>query len=468
MKIPNSGINEWAACVDALNDKHLQRLASWRHYSIEFCHQLKEQNLIGLFQGRIAFPLAGSDGQVHGCHHRPLETEGSWLVTFFTSKKVPMFPLLINDPRNKMEVVVFESQWDALSYLELVGWPSVATEAGCIVTRGAQNGKRVKQYCHPDAKIIAVSQNDDAAKKWLKQIVQAANGTVLHVRVPEPHKDFNDWVRGGATLEQVSAAIDSAEILKEEIKNGTDTDLADDADGDGAYAGMPMCEVTMDGRIFVELPHAANRLISEFASDMGHALSETDMYNRAGLPFTLDYQSQTLKLMAVDSFRTWSEKYVVCFEVKEVKDGGTFRVRKSMNATESGTVLASEQFLQQLRSILKLNQVRLPVIRDSGVIELLPTGYDPESKTYTFEAPGVDYPKELTLEEGKAIINDLFKEFCFPDDKGRSLAVAVAAMLTLFGYGCKASVYCCRLQTSFGELGSIFQKDQVGFAMPLR
>src|ERR1043166_6742135 len=105
---------EWQKCVDAIADGHLQQLAEWRGYKVEFCKNLKEHGLIGLWDRRIAFPIATFSGHVTGCHHRPLAKEGNWLVTSFSHPRIAMYPLLINDPMTKNSVSAFESQWDAL------------------------------------------------------------------------------------------------------------------------------------------------------------------------------------------------------------------------------------------------------------------------------------------------------------------------------------------------------------------
>ena len=38
---------DWQACVEAFTDKHVQQLAKWRGYSIEFCRWLKENRISG-------------------------------------------------------------------------------------------------------------------------------------------------------------------------------------------------------------------------------------------------------------------------------------------------------------------------------------------------------------------------------------------------------------------------------------
>jgi hypothetical protein len=49
--------SNWETCVDALTEKHIEQLATWRGYSIEFCRWLKDNRVVGLYEGRIAFPV---------------------------------------------------------------------------------------------------------------------------------------------------------------------------------------------------------------------------------------------------------------------------------------------------------------------------------------------------------------------------------------------------------------------------
>jgi hypothetical protein len=421
--------SEWQKCVDAVTDADIQDLAEWRGYRVEFCKKLKESGLIGLWNGRIAFPITTFSGQVTGCHHRPLAKEGSWLVTSFSHLKIAMYPLLINNPMSKKLIAAFESQWDALSLLDELGWPNDETiEFGFVITRGALNGKIIERCTLPDAKIIAFGQNDKAGKQWLSKVVKAAQGEVYHVQVLPEYKDLNDWTRAGAKWDEIQ---DSIQPIKE-----TAGDTGNEGvESNSGYDKADVQETTKDGRIYVPLPGKDNRLMSEFASDMGKALAGSEIYNRNGTPFTVDHLGQTLKLMTPDSFRTWAEKHVVCFSWDEPDEGPPMRIRKSMSVTEAGTTLASEHFLKRLRSVRKLNQVRQPVLRKSDKIELLPVGYDAESRTYTFDTPGVIFSEELTLDEAKAILDGLFAEFCFQDDGGLSKSVAMSGLLTPFAYG---------------------------------
>jgi len=72
----------------------------------------------------------------------------------------------------------------------------------------------------------------------------------------------------------------------------------------------------------------------------------------------------------------------------------------------------------------------MPVIRASGWLELLPPGYDTESRTFTcLDGPAV---VAADLDFATSTLNDLLREFCFADGE-RSKSVALAAMLTVYG-----------------------------------
>lgn len=436
---PEAAINNaWQKCVDALTEDAISRLAAWRGYSVDHCRILRDHRLIGLHDDtRIAFPLSDSKGDVIGMHHRPLARNGEWLVTWFKHRGT-FLPLAVNDPLTKPVVAAFESQWDLFACMEMLGWGNGGPDAiGFVATRGAANGRRVKDYCRADSLILAFTQNDGAGKSWQERVVKSARSEVRAVTIPAQFKDLNEWTKSGISPRDVGAAIEVAEVLKEALPasvsaTGDDSDAADDPES--AYDGNKPLETTRDGRIWVLLPRE-NRLLSEFASDLGRALSETELFSRSDLPVVVDHLNSNLKLLSPDSFRTWAELYTVCYNIEQPKEGPPFRERKTMSATDANAVLAAQQFLKRLRQIRKLNQITLPVQRESGLIELLPVGYDAESMTYTFGSVGPDFPRPMSRQQARTVVDELFGEFCFPPDGGRSLAISVAAAMTLFAYG---------------------------------
>ena len=185
-----------------------------------------------------------------------------------------------------------------------------------------------------------------------------------------------------------------------------------------------------DERPKVELP-GDNRLMSDYARELGRHLHDKNMYRRGRLVVTLNDTNDGLRIVTEQELRTLMEKYVLGYRVHRRRDSDdTYTFLKTMSADHSRAVLASPQFIDELRPIDKVNTVQLPVMRNNGDITLLPQGYDYESQTYTLKQ---GFDPSITS-DGASYIEELLNEFRFNDDM-RSKAVAVSAMLTVFAMG---------------------------------
>jgi hypothetical protein len=187
-----------------------------------------------------------------------------------------------------------------------------------------------------------------------------------------------------------------------------------------------------DKRPKIQLP-GDNRLLSDFAAELGKALHNSNLFQRSGMVFTLNATSDRLVRMTPDMLRTWLEQYAVCFKVANGRTGEVFQLRRTMLRGDAVGVLSSPQFVGKLREIERFNSVRMPIRRFDGRIELLHPGYDNYAKVYTADnAPlMVDI---MGMEEAKGIIDELLREFVFADGQ-RSRSVAVAAMLSVYAAG---------------------------------
>src|SRR5437899_1639093 len=121
---------DWSKCVAAFTDKHIERLAEWRGYSIEFCSWLKQSRLVGLHENSIAFPVRDRTGYVVAVQYRL--KDGSWR---YFPQGANVRPLVIGELIAGDAVHIFESQWDAFAGMDKSG-----ERSGIIVTRGASNG----------------------------------------------------------------------------------------------------------------------------------------------------------------------------------------------------------------------------------------------------------------------------------------------------------------------------------------
>lgn len=189
--------------------------------------------------------------------------------------------------------------------------------------------------------------------------------------------------------------------------------------------------LSVDGKPTLRLPGNA-RPLGMFAAECGTMLAPQNIFARKGCAFTLDAEGQKLELATPTWLRTWAEQWLVCYKSRS-EDGREIVFAATMTEDAARAVLVAPQFLETLRRVERFHPCRLPVIRRDGTIELLPEGHDEESATYT--APGSPYPLEMTAEDARQVIEEAFAEFPFAEDAGRSKAVAIAAMLTVYAGG---------------------------------
>jgi len=132
--------------------------------------------------------------------------------------------------------------------------------------------------------------------------------------------------------------------------------------------------------------------------------------------------------------RSWVEKHLTTFVWRKSGDGKR-RAALTMSTDTARAVFMSQQFLEQLRPLKFVMPAQVPVLRNSGKIELLTQGYDEESGIYILEN-SPEYQTEMELSEAVSFLNDeLLGEFPFVQDNGLSRSVSIAAMLTVFASG---------------------------------
>jgi hypothetical protein len=161
------------------------------------------------------------------------------------------------------------------------------------------------------------------------------------------------------------------------------------------------------------------------AGELGSHLSKV-IYIHAGED--VEYREGSLHPISAQRLRTLAERHVTFYHVRSINES-TVQVGASLSESDARGILASPQFLECLRPLHHLNTVRLPVIRSEGSVELLPKGYDTETATFTDAQ--VDYREDVTFSDAQESIRNLFGEFPFTD--ARSLSVAVASLVGLYG-----------------------------------
>jgi putative DNA primase/helicase len=204
---------DWDECVTCFGDKHIAHLMEWRLYSREFCEWLRDNKLIGIHDGLFALPVHDAKGHTVGAHARAKDGE-NW---FYFPKGVKVRPLVIGELQPGDTVYVFESQWDAFAFMDVSG-----ERHGIIITRGASNGALVADVIPQGAKVYLWPQNDAPGEKLANDVCANTKTTVKRIKIPAPHKDLNDWIRAGATCDDLLQAMESAETLREAEKSWAD------------------------------------------------------------------------------------------------------------------------------------------------------------------------------------------------------------------------------------------------------
>lgn len=195
----------WQFCIDALNSEDLERLSKWRGYKLEFCHELRDEKLIGVHNGLFAFPVRDAQNNVVGTHVRAEDGKG-W---FYHPKRTGVTPLLVAKLIPGEVVHVFESTWDGLAFLDVSG-----ERSGVVIARGSSNAKQIAPLISECSYCVVWTQNDEAGAKFEKDLVDATKCPIKRAKIPEQHKDLNDWTRAGASSEDLLNAILTAESLR--------------------------------------------------------------------------------------------------------------------------------------------------------------------------------------------------------------------------------------------------------------
>lgn len=131
-----------------------------------------------------------------------------------------------------------------------------------------------------------------------------------------------------------------------------------------------------------------------------------------------------------ERFCTLIEEFVTC--VKFTQQGA--RV-VTMGKDMAGKVLECRQFTRRLPALEGIMPVRVPVRRASGVVELLPAGYDAESKVYCLDE--VEFDEDMPVARAMEVMADYWGEFEFAEPtpwlfQNRSFMVQVAGALSCF------------------------------------
>ena len=228
------------------------------------------------------------------------------------------------------------------------------------------------------------------------------------------------------------------------IENNAGTGGAADGAGGGRGAEIVAALPRMAAAAGVDLPAESGgtlpvvstfRPLASVCLEVGQILHSAPIF-RWGRDFvTVDEATGETEPMDVMRFRSWYQRYFH-FESKHT-DGVIVGTCQKDNAS---CILASDEVVTNVRPLVAVHPVRLPVWRGDGsdrTIELLPAGYD--APTGIFSMDSVTYPEDVTLADAVAWFCDVLGEFPWHEGgelmTGRSCAAQVAVMVGTFCKG---------------------------------
>ena len=133
----------------------------------------------------------------------------------------------------------------------------------------------------------------------------------------------------------------------------------------------------------IELPRV-NRILSDFARDVGAVCSRNGVFLLDGVPVVLQPHSDRMEDLNSDSFRTYVEKDCLFWRsIKKKDEDGKTTFEKgyeSMGKMVASAVLTSHEFRKQQRPLRMISRIELPILRKDGRLEWLGPGYDAPSQ----------------------------------------------------------------------------------------
>jgi hypothetical protein len=219
----------WPQCVNALTDEKLKEIADWRGYSVDTLVRLRAMNLIGVLHGHVAFPVTDERGEVVACHYHDREHR-SWR---YSPAGVRTAPLVIGNPSEVQQFAIFESQWDALAFIDRQNLFANGESKYCVVaTRGAANYRLPGISLNKAAAAFLFGQNDEPGQRWVAQVAQHCECKSFSVSTPAEFKDLNDWTRAGATIADIQKAISEAKSIPSQVQSVAGINLQQSAHSD--------------------------------------------------------------------------------------------------------------------------------------------------------------------------------------------------------------------------------------------
>ena len=211
---------DWLS-LERLSPGYQDRLAEWRGFAPESAKRFVDKDWVRLLDKsgvkHWAFPVVVS-GKVKGCHYRAVNVADGVKVDWGYSPTVKqggpgLQPFILGDEKAPVSAYLVESTWDGLSLCDKLGVDLV--DAVCVFcTRGGENYKLARQLPVSVKEIYVWPQNDEAGQDWLTGLRRTLQTPLRVVPTPREHKDVNDWIKAGATTDNLLAVMKGAPVLE--------------------------------------------------------------------------------------------------------------------------------------------------------------------------------------------------------------------------------------------------------------
>lgn len=167
---------------------------------------------------------------------------------------------------------------------------------------------------------------------------------------------------------------------------------------------------------------------------VSQVLTSAPIFRRGEAFVTVNAETGEEQPLSIDRFRSWHHGFFL-FEVGE---GEKRRIVETLPRDKAAVILASDELRASVREVHAVNTVRVPTWREDGtgrrVIDLLPEGYDVESKTFTVDL--LPFPQTWSLRDALGWLEATFGTFPFYESgdllQKRSYSAHVAAMLGVY------------------------------------
>jgi hypothetical protein len=193
-----------------------------------------------------------------------------------------------------------------------------------------------------------------------------------------------------------------------------------------------------DSKPWIELPHDG-KLISEFADEVAEIIKDkNEIFFRpesrdiieVGNIIDKDKNEDYLGfiIQRPPRFITLAERYFTPYKIKKTQYETT-PLEKSMTSDISNTLLSSANLQNKLLKIRRIFTIPIPILYNN-TLTFPKKGYDERFYSWRpYDSPEITNP-DMSIEEAKNTIHEIFNEFCFQTNQ--DYTNAIAALLTPF------------------------------------